>query len=524
MTYRPDRKRPGMFLRLLSRKSDLDKKARVARDVVFVFDTSGSMSGTKLDQAKMALKYCVNAVRPEDRFAIVQFSTTAQSYGDGWTAGTEEAKKKACEWIDKQEAAGGTNIQAALELALGLPTDEKRPETVMFLTDGQPTVAMTDIKQLADMVKTKNTRNLRVFTFGLGNDVNTHLLDLIAEQTGGLPEYVSQGEQVEAKVTGLFSKMTHPVMTALQIEAPGVKVVDMYPKDLPDLFAGSQVVIVGSYEKSGPTVIRLTGSVGGEKREFVYEGTFADKNAERSFIGAIYANRKIGYLLDQIRLHGENAELKNEVIRLSVLYGIQTPYTSYLVLETKEQYAQYGVDQLKMGGAPNMTPGDGYATKVRREKVAEMLDKSGRAGEAKLSGKEQAGFRENENDMKRAQTGEKAVDVAKEMQRMRQANQASAGQTNVANNSQQKGNRQLANYRGVWVDENFQGTEKVTKVKWGSNAYFRLAREHKDLREIMSLGQRTVVVTAKNQAVSVEVDEGIEELTDTQAKALFTDM
>ena len=177
----------------------------------------------------------------------------------------------------------------------------------------------------------------------MGDDVNTKLLDRMANETGGLPEYVREGEAVDGKITRLASKMTHPVLTGLSLEVTNVKVTEMFPKDLPDLFRGSQIVLVGTYTGDGPGAVRLKGSVGAKKEEFVYEETFPKKSVDKGFIGALYAQRKIGFLMDQIRLHGENKELKDEVVRLSVAYGIETPYTSYLVLENKDQYKQYGI-------------------------------------------------------------------------------------------------------------------------------------------------------------------------------------
>ncbi len=530
MTYRPDPDKPGMFLMLLSPKTEIEKTERVARDVVFMLDISGSMKGEKLDQAKVALKQCIEAARSEDRFAIIPFSTIAQSYAEGWTPATAEEKKKAYEWLAGQEASGGTNINDALELALGLPTDAKRPVTVMFLTDGQPTVNVTDIGKLAQLVKERNTKGVRFFTFGVGVDVNTHLLDQIANDTGGLPEYVRPAENIETKVTRLFSKMTHPVLTGLKIEVPGVKVADIYPTDLPDLFVGSQVVIAGSYEKRGPTAIRLTGYVGDKKREFVYEGTFPEKSVERSFISSIYAQRKIGFLLDQIRLHGENPELKNEVIRLSVLYGIQTPYTSYLVLENKAQYEKYGV---ALGGAlrDGDSAGRSADARARDEKrrdaleqtVAPMAEKAAtrEAESAPTPRGKMAGVETNAEGL-RTETGRKAVDVAEAVKKMKESGQA-AGEASARRAVQLRGGRTLTNYMGVWVDEAYQGTEKLTKVKWGSAAYFRLVREHDDLRQVFALGEQVLVVTAKGQAVLVSTDEGSENLDDAQMKELFTD-
>ena len=561
MTYRPNPDEPGLFLILISPAVEIDADRRVPRDVAFVLDTSGSMKGEKIEQAKKALAFCIGKLAAADRFAIVQFSTIAQAFGEEgrWTRAGDEHKRAARDWVGGFEAAGGTNIGEALERVFALPVDEARPATVLFLTDGRPTVNVTDIEALSKFVKDNNKRNLRVFTFGVGDDVNTHLLDRMSDETGGLPEYVRGGEAIDGKVTRLFTKMSHPVLTDLAIEIPGVKVTEMYPKQLPDLFRGSQAVLVGSYEGAGDSVIRLRGRVGDKKEEFVYEGTFPEKCTDRSFIGPIWAHRKIGYLLDQIRLHGEDKELKDEAIRLSVAYGIETPYTSYLVLENSDQYKQYG---LAVGGAapvagvppvvgapatsarPAREPA---ADSARREKAADRVEREfgsagrssggisiaptekptatgvGGGGPPYSSGGSVAGFRAGEEDLKKADTGAKAVDIAQNIQRLRQAENFGRDMRGMQN-VQQRGNRQVANYRGVWVDDQFQGTEKVTKVRWGSSAYFRLARERTDLREIFSLGQRAVIVTARNQAVLVDTDEGVEELDDAQVKALFTDL
>jgi Ca-activated chloride channel family protein len=552
MTYRPDPKQAGLFLILVCPKSEVNADERVPRDVAFVLDTSGSMKGEKIEQAKKALKFCIGELAKEDRFAIVQFSTAAQAFEAGWTSADDAAKKKACAWVDGFEAAGGTNAGEALERVFALPMEKNRPATILFVTDGRPTVNVTDPEALSKLVKENNKGNLRIFTFGVGDDVNTHLLDRMSDETGGLPEYVRGSEAIDGKVTRLFAKMSHPVLTDLAIEIPGVKVTEMYPKQLPDLFRGSQAVLVGSYEGAGDSVIRLRGRVGDKKEEFVYEGTFPEKCTDRSFIGPIWAHRKIGYLLDQIRLHGEDKELKDEVIRLSLAYGIETPYTSYLVLENEKQYAQYGLAATgarPVPGQPPVRPDLAPATEgaARGEKAADRVEREfssvgrpssggaasatgtpsaagvGGGGPPYSSGGSVAGFRAGEEDLKKADTGAKAVDIAQNIQRLRQAENYGRDMRGVQN-VQQRGNRQVANYRGVWVDDQFQGTEKVTKVRWGSSAYFRLARERTDLREIFSLGQRAVIVTARNQAVLVDADEGIEELDDAQVKALFTDL
>jgi len=541
MTYRPDPDKPGMFLVLLSPKSEINAAERAPRDVAFVVDTSGSMKGEKIEQVKKALASCLDQLDPKDRFAIVQFSTAAEGFADGWTAAGDENRKKAREWVAKFEASGGTNIEEALQRVFALAADDARSETILFLTDGRPTVGATDIQALLKLVKDANKRSLRIFTFGVGDDVNTHLLDRMANETGGLPEYVRPSEAIDAKVTRLFTKMSYPVLTDLAIEVPGVKVTDLYPKQPPDLFRGGQVVLLGSYEGSGDSVIRLKGRVGKKAEEFVYEGTFPKKAAERTFIGPLYAHRKVGYLLDQIRLHGEEKELKDEVVRLSLAYGIETPYTSYLVLENEQQYKQYGVNRDKEEAAISPSAPTGGDRTAARGKYLRYPSASAAtkpqapaapdAATNSLSrtevtgvgggGHESSGVRGNEKDLKEAQTGAKAVEIAQQVAKMKQAQSGTASAASRI--VQKRGGREFVAYRGVWVDGKFEGTERLTKIKWGSEAFFRLVREHADLKEAFSLGQKVVVVTAKGQAVAVDPEDGLTELPDEAAKAIFTD-
>jgi Ca-activated chloride channel family protein len=562
MTYRPESDKPGMFLILISPRSEVNADQRPLRDVILVLDTSGSMKGEKIEQAKKALKFCIDNLDRRDRFAIIQFSTMAQPFAQGWTDATDENRKKAREWIDQFEAAGGTNIGEALQKAFALPLQDARPATVLFITDGRPTVDITDTEALMKLVKEGNKKNLRIFTFGVGDDVNTHLLDRMANDAGGLPEYVRQGEAIDGKVTRLFAKMSHPVLTDISIDIPGVKVTETYPRQLPDLFRGAQVVVLGSYTGDGDSVIRLRGRVGEKKEEFTYEGTFPKKTTERSFIGALFAHRKIGYLLDQIRLHGESKELKDEVIRLSLAYGIETPYTSYLVLENEAQYRQYGITiqgaAQSVGGTggpvPTTAPPSVSTAPAARpdsngsHRAAERLQSAygfAAPGAPAARGKSALGTGANEQPAGRpsrspegaaydvagisidadtfakAETGATAVDIAQKIKQLREAQ--GARDTRGRQAVQEKGGRRFVNYRGVWVDEKFDGSQRLVKIKWGSEAFFRLTRDRADIRDAFALGQRVVVVTARGQAVAIDADEGAETLSDADLKTLFTD-
>src|SRR5262245_40987254 len=335
LAHRPISAEDGYFLLLISPQLETSKSNIIPRDLVLVMDTSGSMDNVKMDQARKALKHCLSNLNSGDRFAVVTFSTNVRKYRDALVEANTEQVDNAKKWVDGLKAGGGTAIEAALDTALELRTgDEGRSFTVVFFTDGQPTIGEMKPEKILKGVEAKNTKNTRIFTFGVGDDVNTALLDQLADTTKALSTYVRPAEDIEAKVTSLYGKISHPVRANVRLTTTeNVKVHELYPPALPDLFFGSQLVVLGKYSGSGSAAVKLTGQVGKETREFAYDVTFPARTTEdREFVEHLWARRKVGFLLDQVRLNGEQKELMDEMLALAKKYGIATPYTSYLVV------------------------------------------------------------------------------------------------------------------------------------------------------------------------------------------------
>jgi Ca-activated chloride channel homolog len=183
-------------------------------------------------------------------------------------------------------------------------------------------------------VAQKNQANTRIFTFGVGDDVNASLLDQLADQTRAVSTYVRPAEDIEVKASSLYAKISHPVLANLRLTtSDNIRLEEVYPPNLPDLFHGGQLVVLGRYTGQGAGSIKLSGVMGKETRDFVYETTFQAKtNEDRDFVEHIWARRKVGFLLDQIRLNGESKELMTELMSLARKYGIATPYTSHLIV------------------------------------------------------------------------------------------------------------------------------------------------------------------------------------------------
>ncbi|HUR52984.1 MAG TPA: VIT and VWA domain-containing protein [Gemmataceae bacterium] len=335
MLYKPVTGEDGYFLMLVSPQVEAEKK-RTPRDMVLVLDTSSSMSEIKMQQAKKAVKYCLSQLKEEDRFGLMKFSTGVVKFRDGLVAADKDFTTLASKWVDDLRTSGGTAIWPALEEAMAMRSkDEARPFTIVFFTDGQPTVDETNPDKIIKNVAAKNTGNTRIFTFGVGDDVNASMLDQLADSTRAVSTYIRPAEDIEQKVASLYGKISHPVLTDLKLNtSAGVTLSEIYPPKLPDLFHGTQLVVIGRYSGNGHSAIKLTGNLAGEKKEFVYELNFPAKTdmGAKDFVEPLWARRKVGYLLDQIRANGEQKELIGEIVTLAKRYGIATPYTSHLVV------------------------------------------------------------------------------------------------------------------------------------------------------------------------------------------------
>ncbi len=446
----------GFFLLLVA--PSVDAGEVVAKDVILVMDTSGSMEGEKMAQAKEAALYVVDHLNPEDRFNIVSFSTGVRSYAAGLTRADDAGNYAS--FINSLEAIGGTNISMALLEAVE-QADAERPTTLIFLTDGLATEGITETDLLLDAVKQAAPRNVRLFAFGVGDDVDPILLDSLTQNHRGTTTYVRPFESIEEEVSGFYAKVSSPVLADISLDFDGIIVEQQYPQDMPDLFAGTQLVLTGRYREGGPATITLEGDVNGRTQTFTYRDNNFRTRGGDDFIPRLWATRAIGHLLTEIRLRGEEPELVQSVVNLSIRYGIITPYTSYLI-EEDDIFSQSGrntiVDEAMIEGETVAV------TRVASESVVE---------EAAASA-----------DMAAAEAPMALPTMT--------ADKDAGGATAVAVEEMVHlvGSKTFVMRDGVWMDTAFDAdTQTPQEVGFASDAYFDLLTAVPELGQYLALGE-----------------------------------
>jgi Ca-activated chloride channel family protein len=474
ITHKPEAD-DGYFLMLLTPPAAADE-GETAKEITFVMDTSGSMAGESIGQVKDALAYCLNRLGERDRFNLITFSETVRRFQETTVPATKSNVKAALEFARAIEAAGGTNINDALLAAVSSPGDTELTSMVVFLTDGKPTVGEKDTLDIIENVTGTNDANgIRLFVFGAGYKVNTDLLDGISRENGGLTRYVEPGEDIELAVTRFYDKVASPVLSDVEVDWGGGDVYDVYPPDAHDVFAGTQLIVLGRYKGAAPSDVTLTGTRRGEKVSYAFAGPEITRSDEDNpFVAPLWAARKIGYLLEEIRLGGEDEELVDAVIALSKKYGIVTPYTSYLVEDTAIKTA--GVTYPRTwGGAPD----------------AAAEDRAGwLSGTATFAARDGGGV--PAPGWNRVQTeGELSVKESRVIGGMKEVTTAVHGAAD--GQLRYVGERAFAFENGVWVDLSIgdnRGSYETAEISFGSDEYFELLSSEPELAEYLALGEQ----------------------------------
>lgn len=461
----------GYYLLMISPKDDLSEQEFSAKDIVFVLDTSGSMAEAgKMEKARAALLYGIRILRPQDRFNVISFAGEERLMETGMIAADEAGRKRGEAFAQSLRPVGGTNINQSLLASLRQFAVGERPKFLIFMTDGLPTVGETNAGRIVDNARLARIPGVRIFTFGVGYDVNTQLLDKLAAENGGVADYVEPQEDIEVKVSNFFAKINHPALTELQLDMAGVETDLVYPRALPDIFKGSQLTLIGRYRNPSDldsVRLQLTGRSGTAFKTFFYDKLrFPLRTESNDFLPRLWATRRVGWLMEQIRSNGEQKELRDEVVDLGTRYGIVTPYTSYLALEPESRPMNVTSQNSRLSGA-RAGGGTGlYRVPAPAPKAADAQAITGVAGV---------------QQSKRAREQQEVVRV-----------EGDVGSSSVKT----AGGKTFYLRESVWTDSEFKPGSNLpeTAVKFGSDEYFALLKKQPRLSQYLSLGEQVIVV------------------------------
>lgn len=431
------------YFMLLASPRYVKKRERVLKkNLVFVIDSSGSMRGNKIAQAKEAARFVIDHLDEKDKFSVVDFDDGVETFAAELVEAKPENKTEALSFIEGIEDSGGTNINEALLRALRMAEPGERPNYVLFLTDGLPTVGVTETADILRNLDRANALGCRVFVFGVGNDVNTDLLDRISSQNRGTSVYVGEDEDLELALSSYYEKISSPLLSDIEIDFRGIDVQEVFPRILPDLFRGSQLIMTGKFKGEGPVRVTLKGQVGKEKKTFILKEQELERQATYDFLPRLWATRRIGYLLQEIRLQGEKDELVEEVEKLGLKYGIVTPYTSFLVTEKERLTLEAAAPEAKTAITAREVTGAGA---VKAARVSQKF---------------------------------KAQDRAEEV---------------LSQNIRYKREKTFYLREGFWVDSSYQEGSPVKEIRFNSDDYFRLLAENPGIAPYLSVAKNLIV-------------------------------
>ena len=455
------------FALLLLAPPPAETSSGLARDLTLVVDVSGSMSGEKMDQARAALRQALGNLDPRDRFRLIAFSNGVREYREGFTPATRANLAEAERFIEALAANGGTNLSGAVEAALAEPAEAGRLGIVLLLTDGLPTVGEQAPERIAAEAAARIGRT-RIFTIGVGHDVNTYLLDRLAVDGRGSASYVSPGADVADAMGTVLTRISRPALTDLRIVEAPVRFLEQAPARLPDLFFGEELVVLARYRGQGTGPVVVEGTRNGQRERFTIAASFEPRENANDYLPPLWATRRIGELTRQIRLEGSSPALVERVRELGLRYGIITEYTSYLVLE----------------------PGVVAERPLPAAGPAQARDMSGaRAFEAAKSSANLA-----------ASPSIQAADAAVAL-RLDEMREGRAAGTAV----RRAGGRLFLQRDGVWTDVGYRNGMKTLTIAPFSPAWFALVRERPALRAPLALGHPLVLSGAR---VALRVADG----------------
>jgi Ca-activated chloride channel family protein len=326
VTHKPEGKDRGTFMLVVTPGDDL-KPINEGTDWVFVLDISGSMKGkytTLADGVERAMK----KMRPEDRFRIVLFNNNSRELTSGFVNASPQAVSEYTQKVLSTVPGGGTNLYAGLQR--GLDTlDADRTSALVLVTDGVANVGETQQRQFVDLVRNKD---IRMFTFVMGNSANRPMLQAMTKASNGFAVSISNSDDIVGQILTATSKVTHEALHGVKLKIKGVKTADITPENIGSLYRGQQLVILGHYYGDGMAKVSLSGKISGEEKQYTTKFAFPKVATDNPEIERLWAYAAIESMKDEMQDFGEKADLKQAVTDLAVEYSLVTDYTSMVVV------------------------------------------------------------------------------------------------------------------------------------------------------------------------------------------------
>ncbi|GEM_PF-428407 len=353
ISYKEENAADGYFMLMLQPQLKIKTRDIRPKEMIFVVDCSGSMSGEPMAKAKAAMRRAINNLNPNDTFQIIKFSDAANGFAPAPVANTAQNIMNARRFINEMHGTGGTQMIEGIKAALDYPHDENRLRIVLFMTDGY----IGDERQIFAAIK-KKIGDTRLFSFGVGSSVNRYLLDNMAKTGRGDVFYCTLNEETKPQINRFYDRVRNPVLTDIAIQWNGLKVYDTIPKYIPDLFSSTPLQICGRYSKPGNTTITITGMAGTTPFVKKMHITLPKKAPENKVISLLWARKRIAEIMSSMYSEGSDKE-KSEIISLAKTYHLMSKYTSMVAVE-REIIADITVPLNKIAIPVEMPDGVSY--------------------------------------------------------------------------------------------------------------------------------------------------------------------
>nr|HQU29838.1 VWA domain-containing protein [Nitrospirales bacterium] len=321
----------GFFTLLLHPPDRVNTDQVTPKELVFVLDTSGSMSGFPIEKAKETMRLAIDGLNPRDTFNLITFAGDTHILFSEPVPATPENVRKAQAFLASRSGGGGTEMMKAIRAALAPSDSQEHLRIVCFMTDGY---IGNDMAILGEVRKHPNAR---VFSFGIGSSVNRFLLDKMAEHGRGEVEYVGLQDDGSAAARRFHERVQHPLLTDLSVEWDGLNISDVFPQRLPDLFSAKPLVLTGRYATPGKATIRLRGKVAGRSvvRNILVD--LPNVAPEHDVLATLWARTKIADLMAQdyegIQQGHPQSLVREAITQLGLDYRLMTPFTSFVAVE-----------------------------------------------------------------------------------------------------------------------------------------------------------------------------------------------